>query len=133
VTVDWVLSQFGKRKYPAARHYRRFVREGISKPSIWEEMQAQVLLGDEEFVEKLKGHVKGYEEIAEIPRSQRYLSRPKLKVLFEGWLTKTQRDARIVQAVHRYGYSQREIADFLELHYATISRLANSFDTIHKT
>ncbi len=48
-------------------------------------------------------------------------------------LTKTKRDTRIVQAVHRYGYSQSEIADYVELHYATISRLANSFDTIHKT
>jgi hypothetical protein len=28
---------------------------------------------------------------------------------------------RIVQTVHRYGYSQREVADFLSLHYATIS------------
>ena len=34
-------------------------------------------------------------------------------------------NARIVQAVHRYGYSQREIADFLDLHYVTVSRLAN--------
>jgi len=35
------------------------------------------------------------------------------------------KDARIVQAVHRYGYSLREVADFLDLHYATVSRLAN--------
>ena len=84
-----------------------------------------MLLGEEEFVEKLKGYVKGYEEIAEIPRSQRYLSRPKLRSLFEGKLSKTKRDALIVRAVHRYGYSQREVADFLDLHYATVSRLAN--------
>ncbi len=125
LAVDWVLSQFGKRRYPAARHYRRFVREGIDRPSIWEGVQAQVLLGEEEFVEKLKSYVKGSEEITEIPRTQRYLSRPKLKTLFEGKLTKAKRDARIVQAVHRYGYSQREVADFLDLHYATVSRLAN--------
>ena len=37
----------------------------------------------------------------------------------------TKRDTRIVQAVHRYGYSQREVADSLHLHYATVSRLAN--------
>jgi len=125
LAVDWVLSQFGKRRYPAARHYRRFVREGIDRPSIWQGVQAQVLLGEEDFVEKLKGYVKGYEEIVEIPRSQRYLGRPKLKTLFAGKLTKTKRDARIVQAVHRYGYSQREVADSLHLHYATVSRLAN--------
>ena len=133
LTVDWVLSQFGKRKYPAARHYRRFVREGISKPSIWAGTQAQVLLGNEEFVEKLKGYVKGYEEIAEIPRNQRYATRPKLKTLFDGKLTKNKRNARIVQAVRRYGYSQKEVADCLNLHYATVSRLANSLDTSNKT
>ena len=82
-------------------------------------------MGNEEFVEKLKGYVKGYEEIAEIPRNQRYLSRPKLKALFKGKLTKNKRNAQIVRAVHRYGYSQREVADFLDLHYATVSRLAN--------
>jgi hypothetical protein len=43
------------------------------------------------------------------------------------------KDARIVQAVHRYGYSQREVADFLDLHYAAVGRLANRFDTIIKT
>lgn len=125
LAVDWVLSQFGKRRYPAARHYRRFVREGIDRPSIWEGVQAQVLLGEEKFVEKLKSYVKGCQEIAEIPRTQRYLSRPKLKTLFEGKLTKAKRDALIVRAVHRHGYSQREVADFLDLHYATVSRLAN--------
>jgi REP-associated tyrosine transposase len=125
LAVDWVLSQFGKRRYPAARHYRRFVREGIARPSIWEGIQTQVLLGEEDFVAKLRGYVKGYEEILEIPRSQRYLSRPKLKALFEEKLTKTKRDALIVRAVHRHGYSQKEIADFLHLHYATVSRLAN--------
>jgi hypothetical protein len=34
-------------------------------------------------------------------------------------------NARILQVVRRYGYSQREVADFLDLHYATVSRLAN--------
>ena len=95
LSVDWILSQFGKRKYSAAKHYRRFVREGISRVSIWEGIQAQVLLKNEEFVEKLKGYVRGYEEIAEIPRSQRYLSRPQLKNLFEGKLTKTRRDVLV--------------------------------------
>jgi len=35
-------------------------------------------------------------------------------------------NARIIEAVHHYGDSQREVADFLDLHYATDSRLANS-------
>jgi hypothetical protein len=43
------------------------------------------------------------------------------------------KEARIVQAMHRYGYSQRKVADFLDLHYAAVGRLANRFDTTIKT
>jgi REP element-mobilizing transposase RayT len=125
LTVDWVLSQFGTARHHAAPHYRRFVREGINRSSIWEDVRAQVLLGDEEFVEKLEGYVKGYEEISEIPRRQRYVSRPPLKKLFDGTRTQATRDTAIARAVHRYGYSQREVADWLGLHYATVSRIAN--------
>lgn len=88
-------------------------------------MRAQVLLGEEGFVETLKGYMTGYEEITEIPRAQRYVSRPSLKTLLDRKLTKAKRDTAIGQAVHRYGYSQREVADWLGLHYATISRLAS--------
>lgn len=125
LTVDWVLSQFGQERQQAAAHYRRFVREGVSKPSIWEEVRAQVLLGKEDFVEKLEAYVKGFKKIAEIPRRQRYVTRPPLKTLFGGKLTKAKRDTVIVQAVHQYGYRQREVAECLGLHYATVSRIAH--------
>lgn len=125
LAVEWVLSQFGKRRYAATKHYQQFVREGLQSPSIWADEHAQVLLGDEAFVEKLKGYVTGSEEMAEIPRDQRYLGRPGLKTLFAGKLTKSKRDAQIVKAVHRYGYSQNQVADCVNLHYATVSRLAN--------
>jgi REP element-mobilizing transposase RayT len=125
LTVEWVLRQFGQERQHATRHYRRCVREGIKRSSIWEGVRARVLLGKEDFVEKLKGYVKGYKEIAEIPRGQRYRSRPPLTKLFEGTRPKVKRDTAISQAVHRYGYSQREVADWLGLHYATVSRIAN--------
>jgi REP element-mobilizing transposase RayT len=125
LVTDWILSQFGKERQQATSHYRRFVRDGIKRPSIWEGMHVQVLLGGEDFIEKLKGYVKGYEEIAEIPRRQRYVTRPPLKTLFDGTLTKAKRDSAMGQAVHRYGYSQREVADWLGLHYATVSRIVN--------
>ena len=42
------------------------MREGLDRPSIWDGVQAQVLLGEQGFVEKFKGYVKGYEDVAEI-------------------------------------------------------------------
>jgi len=133
LTVDWVLSQLGGRRQLAIKHYRRFVREGLGRDSVWEGLRGQVLLGEEEFVQRLEGYVKGYEERTEIPRSQRYLNRPTLKSLFGGNLTKAKRDALIKRAVNRYGYSQREIADSVGLHYATVSRLARQGNTTSKT
>jgi transposase len=33
------------------------------------------------------------------------------------------RNKKIAEAAERYGYSQKEIADYLKMHYSTISRL----------
>ncbi len=69
--------------------------------------------------------VKGKEEIEEIPRRQRYIERPGLDSLFKRSLeiTKRERNLKIVESVEKYGYNQKEVADYLGLHYSTISRL----------
>jgi putative transposase len=120
-----VLSQFADRRDTAARHYHRFVQEGVGQPSIWKDVHAQALLGEPDFVERLRGHLRGAEAVKEIPRSQRYLGRPTLQQLFDGKLSRARRDALIVRAVARHGYSQREVAETVGLHYSTVSRLAN--------
>jgi len=38
---------------------------------------------------------------------------------------KQKRDAGIAEAVTRWGYSEREVANHLGLHYSTVSRLIN--------
>jgi len=58
-------------------------------------------------------------------RPLREACRPTLKPLFQGRLTKAKLDALILGTIHRYGYSQREGADWLDLHYGTVIRLAN--------
>jgi putative transposase len=124
LTVEEVLGQFGKRRGLAQKNYRQFVMEGIGRASIWENLEAQSLLGEEGFAEALKGYVSGQEKIQEIPRRQRLISRPGLKDLFEGdGQLRTKRDRMILKAVHEYGYSQVEVARHLRLHYSTLSRI----------
>ena len=122
LTVDEVLGQFGKRRRFAQMRYRQFVSEGIGRGSIWENLEAQSLLGEEGFAEALKGHVKGHEMIQEIPRGQRLIGRPSLKNLFEGKEGAT-RDQMIAKAVNEHCYSQVEVARHLNLHYSTLSRI----------
>ena len=124
LTRKWILRQFGTKKGFAEKKYKEFVEAGIGEEPIWRKVRGQILLGEERFVEKFIPYVKGHEDIKEIPKSQRYIGRPSLAHLFEGKAGKDKgsRDRQIVKAVEKYGYSQKEVADCLEMHYSTISR-----------
>ena len=130
LTVDWILRQMGRKKKQAEGRYRDFIRIGIGGPSIWRSMKGQSLLGENEYASRLMKYVKGYQDIKEIPRMQRYIGRPSLKALLkrDSVVGKERRDKKIVEAVGKYGYSQKEIADYLRMHYSTISRIVNRDD-----
>ncbi len=120
LTTDSILGQFGKKRRDAEKEYRGFVRSGIGEKTLWEKLKGQSILGDVNFVDSLIGYVKESKDIIEIPRNQRYVDRPSLRELFK---EKQKRNRRIAEAVYEYGYSQREVADLLGVHYTTISRL----------
>ena len=84
LTVNEILSHFGQRRGPAQQKYRSYVAEGISGATIWENLEAQSLLGLEGFAEALRGHVTDKQKVREIPKGQRLIGRPSLDKLFEG-------------------------------------------------
>lgn len=53
LTVDWLLSQFGRQRATAQRKYRAFVDEDLDRDSPLAHVQGQVLLGSERFVKRL--------------------------------------------------------------------------------
>ena len=121
-----MLSHFGQRRSAAQEKYREYVSDGIGKATIWENLEAQSLLGLEGFAEALKDHVAGKQKLREVPKAQRLMGRVSLKKLFEESEGKAKRDRRIMEAVYKHGYSQIEVARHLKLHYSTISRLIKS-------
>jgi putative transposase len=124
LTVEWVLGQFGLKKRAAEKRYRVFVMDGIGGRRIWDDVKGQSILGDGDFVKRLIDCARGYEEVKEIPKIQRYLNRPGLAEIFKiSRGDKWGRDRGITEAVKRWGYSEREVADYLKLHYSTVSRL----------
>ena len=125
LTIDWILGQMGKEKRGAVKRYRAYVREGMRAGTIWKKVKGQSILGEEDFIDRFIGHVRGYEEIKEIPRGQRYLGRPGLEDLFSEKVIRDRkmRNERVAKAVGEWGYSQREVADYLRLHYSTLSRI----------
>lgn len=128
LTVDWLLSQFGRQRSAAQTKYRAFVAEGIGQESPWEQVQGQVLLGSDRFVEQLRPGLQEKRPLKEIPRQQRFADRPTLRQLFPVRFraNRTQRNETIRRAHVEHGYSLSDIGRVLDLHYSTISRLVSA-------
>lgn len=128
LTTQWILGQYSKRKRQAEKKYSEFVEDGMGGKVIWKDVKGQSILGEEEFTEGLMDYIKGYRDIKEIPKSQRYADRPRLDILLnEGIIKdKTKRNKIVKEAIEKYGYTQKDVADFIGIHYSVVSRLLKS-------
>ena len=104
LTTDWVLGQFGAKQKEAERGYRAFVEAGIGEETIWQKVKAQIILGEDEFIENLIGYVKGHRDIREITKNQRHLKRRRLGEIFSDKVRKNKvaRDRKISEAIWKY-------------------------------
>jgi hypothetical protein len=129
--TDWLLAQLGVERAETQRRYRRFVAEGVKHPAPWEDLQGQIFLGQEGFVETMRTVLTGARTLHEIPRQQRYADRPALEDLFgrNPSLSKAERNRLIYEAHLHYGYSLSAIGRALGLHYRTISKVAKACTT----
>ncbi len=123
LTTDWILGLFDIKRAVAEKRYRAFVQEGMERASPWDDVQGQVLLGREGFAEKFKDLLEDNKPLKEIPRSQRYVGRPGLAKIFGGKENRSQRDEGICVAHLNHGYTLKEIADHLHVHYTTVSKV----------
>jgi hypothetical protein len=118
--VNWILGQFSKQRKTAIGKYINFVREGVGLPSIWVHLQNQIFLGTEAFINKKQKQINNNEYLCDVPR----LQRRKLPKSLEYYDNKfrDQNDA-IVEAYLSGGYTLKEIGDYFNKHYSTISRI----------
>jgi putative transposase len=125
LTTDWVLGQFSATRGTAEKEYRQFARWGIGKEPIWTAVKGQVILGEDEFVGTFVDYLRKHKDIPEIPKGQRYVSRPGLDKLFTEPIRRNRKDRnrKIAEAVEEYGYTQGEVADYLGLHFSSVSRI----------
>jgi len=54
--------------------------------------------------------------------------RPRLDMLFDEGIIKdkTKRNKIAKEAIEKHGYTQKEVADFIGIHYSVVSRLLKS-------
>ena len=123
--TDWLLSQFGKQRKRARAKYINFVREGIGLPSIWDDLQKQIFLGSEAFIQQHLKAIEQKESLSEIPALQkRALAKP---IAYYQDKYPDSREA-IQQAFLTGAYTLKEIGDHFGKHYSTISRIVNRSD-----
>ena len=123
LSTDWILSQFGRQREASQAAYRRFVAEGMGK-TIWENLKGGVILGDDDFAEKVIPLLKEKAPLKEVPRAQRFATRPSLEELFAGVKeSKSRRNEKIYEAYMQHGYTLSEIGRELGLHYSTVSKI----------
>jgi len=123
LTVEWILSQFSYEQKEAQMIYKEFVLSGIEKEFPWKDLKGRVILGKDSFIQKIEIYLKKKKKIKEIPRIERFATRPNLSEILSKTKDRKQRNEKIYTAHIKYGYTLKEIADYLDIHYSTVSKI----------
>ncbi|MEA3249818.1 MAG: transposase [Patescibacteria group bacterium] len=125
LTPDAVLAEFGVERSEAIRNYQSFVLTGIGEdsPDIY-----VPIFGDDDFRETTMNEFGTDLLDHEYPRTERQSFRPDLSRLIPFAEKRcgnniAERNKGIVQAIHNFGYSQTEVAQYIGIHYSRVSKI----------
>jgi REP-associated tyrosine transposase len=124
LTVGRILGQFDDDRASAMACYERFVTS--DRPS---RVPRDVVLGDRAFARRFRAEARAAS--TEVPWRERHCDRLELRDLFDGVLTRADRNAAILRA-YDLGWPLIEVAQVLDLHYSTISKIARRCQTVKK-
>jgi putative transposase len=126
LTVDWILAQFARTRKVAQEKYKEFVLAGLDGDSPWDDLVGQVLLGSDDFIEKMEALLDDKDAIQEIPKAQRYSTRPSIEKILKAGKNERATAGSVYEAHVAYGYKLKEIAQALGLHYTTVSAMVSA-------
>ena len=123
--TDWLLNQFGKRRKKAIEKYRNFILEGKGVASPLKDARHQLLLGDDAFVERDRTKTRP-EKVQEVSKAhRRSLAMPLAKYQQRYG----QRHEAMARAYLSGAYTMKEIGEHFGVHYMTVSRAVQRFET----
>jgi putative transposase len=123
LATDALLIYFDKKRTVAIAEYINFVGEGVNQ-NIWDDLQHQIFLGDDAFVEKhqlMQEVLEG--DVSEIPLKQRSITPFSLKVY---QAESNSRNESIIKAYQSGGYTMKEIGEYFKIHYSVVSRIVST-------
>lgn len=146
IEYAWVLNQFSNDSKKAARGYRGFVEEGLTKdiPRPLGDIQGQIVLGSDKFIGKIKKMLTGKGISSDITERKRFISRPAPdfiikevaaafnadddKIREKGQRKNMARNAAIYFVQRYSGLTNVEIGEiFGGIHYSAVSKAAERF------
>ncbi len=125
---DAVLALFGPNQPLARSAYRSFVRQGINRQPLWNELRSQIYLGDHAFIHGAQKKIASGNDFSEIPSKQRIAPRLPLATYREQYPNPREAMARAFLGGH---YTMKEIGTFFNVHYSTVSRWVQRFEAGH--
>jgi len=120
LTSEMILSYFSSHRDQAIASYITFVGDGVDV-KIWDDLQQQIYLGDDEFIQKhqlMTELLMG--DITEIPIEQRKIKQLTLKEYQSKYPDKNQ---AIYYAYLSGQYTQKQIGEHFNLHYSRVSQI----------
>ncbi|ETX00569.1 REP-associated tyrosine transposase [Candidatus Entotheonella palauensis] len=123
LAADGLLAHFAQRQAVARQRYRQFVMEGVGQPSIWQDLNRQIFLGDDGFVSRMQAHLDGEPLDVNIPKVQRRAPAKPLEEIAAGC---RDRNEAIIAAYATGEFSYQQLADYFEVHFTTVGRIVRS-------
>lgn len=123
LATDGLLSQFSKKRKMAIKQYIQFVIDGIGGQSIWSNLNRQVFLGDDQFIQDAREQCEALSVDVNIPGVQRRSPAASLQAISK---KHKDRNAGIIEAYNTGEYSYQEIATHYDLHFTTIGTIVRA-------
>ena len=135
VEYRWLLSQFGRDKKGARKRYKEFVEEGLRKKveDPFKKVYGQVVLGGEEFREKIMGLLKGRNLTDGIVERQRFKEFPNAKDIIRAVARVYRVRVEALNGKRQRGNQARKVAVYLVKRYSGLDngRVGQLFGGIH--
>lgn len=120
LATDGLLAQFSDDRRAAIASYVTFIADGVGGSSIWDNLNHQVFLGDDHFVERMQAKQEGLPDVVGVPKAQKRPPAPSLDQLSSQY---SSRNEGIIAAHATGEYSYQQIADHYGLHFTTVGKI----------
>ena len=129
LNVAHILTAFAAQPERAVARYLAFVEEGVGRPSVWNDLKAQMYLGGETFRKSLQTRMEKIPGMENARAQRRAMGLP-IDEYVAQVRDRSSRNAAIYAAYASGDYTQQELAAAFRLHYASISRIVAEIEML---